>query len=73
MMQLYQYDKAPKWMQDLSTSGGDEDWILFIPSSENLTFNMLPFDRSQFGCCDVQEHRVSGIGIEGIIYIGNHA
>jgi len=59
------YDAPPRY-QSLSTHGGDEDWLGFVPSCvERPEWMTVP----AFGCCDVSEHPVHG----GTVYIGAHA
>ena len=66
---VWRYRDAPQEFKDLSTNGGDEDWVAFVPDA--LTHAYIPWmeECSSFGCCDVSEYPVEG----GIIRIGSHA
>ncbi len=50
----------------LSTNGGDEDWVAFVPSS--YEFPDWVFS-SSFGCSGTKEYTVFG----GNVFIGAHA
>ncbi len=68
---VWKFYDAPEKYRKLSGHGGDEDWLAFIPSSTGYDYvgwcdpDML----GQFGCCDIEEHKVKG----GVVRIGAHA
>lgn len=65
---VWEFDNAPKEYRDLSTNGGDEDWIAFVPT--HLKDAWIPWlEEGPFGCAGVQERPVDG----GAIRIGSHA
>jgi hypothetical protein len=67
---VWQFHEAPLELQELSTNGGDEDWLAILPPS-----NPIPpiwMDSSLYGCCSVDEYPHPTK--EGyIICIGSHA
>ena len=67
---VWQFHEAPLELQELSTNGGDEDWLAILPPS-----NPIPpiwMDSSLYGCCSVYEYPHPTK--EGyIICIGSHA
>lgn len=70
-IKVWPFYSAPEEYQKLSSHGGDEDWVAFIPTA---TFEMTsqPIwmeDGTAFGCCEVSKHPVDG----GIVFIGAHA
>jgi hypothetical protein len=65
-IKAWEFSKAPQEYQDYSDNGGDEDWILFVPTGLNCDFILQKMSNNLF-CVD--EHLVDG----GIIYIGAHA
>ena len=69
MIKVWQFDDAPKEYRDLSTHGGDEDWIAFIPECMKDDYIGWTEEGHSFGCCSVSEHKVNG----GVIRIGSHA
>ena len=64
---VWPFRSAPKHYRDLSGSGGDEDWLAFVP--EDVARPAWTFEGGAFGCCDVYEHAVSG----GTVLIGVHS
>jgi hypothetical protein len=69
MIKVWKFEDAPKEYQDLSTNGGDEDWIAFVPSEFSDDWISWLQTGTPFGCCDVEEINVLG----GTIHIGCHA
>jgi hypothetical protein len=72
MVMLWRFCDAPKYLQALSTNGGDEDWLGFVPDSAlSDEWNYFPvFESSLFdSTLDPQKIRVKN----GVIWIGSHA
>lgn len=66
---VWRFYDAPKAYQALSTHGGDEDWVGFIPDEFGEENPYWMEAGTAFGCCDVEEHKVDG----GRVVIGAHA
>lgn len=69
MITVWRFEDAPEAYRQLSTSGGDEDWIAFIPEAMKDRYIPWTEEGSPFGCCGVDEFSVDG----GVIRIGSHA
>jgi hypothetical protein len=68
-IKVWRFEGAPREYRDLSTNGGDEDWIAFIPSALAEEYIGWLESGSSFGCCCVDEYKVEG----GVICIGCHS
>lgn len=68
-IKVWRYEDAPKHYQALSTNGGDEDWIAFVPSALEGEWIGWLEEGTVYGCCCVDEHAVDG----GVIRIGCHS
>ena len=67
MIKVWQFEDAPKKYQRLSTNGGDEDWIVFVPKELEKEFiSWLP----RIDTCE--EPDVFKVA-RGTIHIGSHA
>lgn len=67
-IQVWRFKDAPEEYRKLSTNGGDEDWVAFVP--DTLKDDWIGWMESpSFGCCCVDEYPIQG----GIIRIGCHA
>lgn len=71
-IRVWPFGMAPQALQDLSTHGGDEDWLAVVPP--RLAESWIPWmeEGTSFGCCTVsrQPHPV----LPGyVIVIGAHA
>lgn len=64
VIKIWWFEDAPKEYQEASTSGGDEDWIVFIPTGIDY-----PIQLENLGCCSNNEFLVAG----GKIIIATHA
>lgn len=65
---IWPFDSAPQELKDLSSNGGDEDWIAVAPHS--IMNNVMFLEAgSSFGCCRVQEIEVG----RWCVKIGSHA
>lgn len=68
-IKIWHFKDAPKKYRKLSTNGGDEDYLAFIP--EHYKNEYFPFleEGTNFGCFSVDKVEVNG----GIILIGSHS
>lgn len=66
---VWRFEDAPEAYRALSTNGGDEDWVAFVPDSYDGYRPGWLESGGPFGCYDVKSHDVPG----GTIYIGAHA
>jgi len=66
---VWRFHEAPSEYQKLSTHGGDEDWLAYVPASLKDEWIGWLEEGSSFGCCSVTLHEVPG----GIVKIGAHA
>lgn len=62
---LWPWDDAPEEYRQLSTNGGDEDRVAFVP--EKFRKSWLPVSPNEW--LDIDEYEVEG----GVIRIGVHA
>jgi hypothetical protein len=70
---VWSFDKAPKWIQELSRNGGDEDWVALIPNSLGYKIEGdLPswLFGKYFAICDAEVHLLDS---GDWIVIGSHA
>lgn len=67
---VWRFYNAPPEFQVLSTHGGDEDWIAFIPSSCTADLPTWAEPGTPFGVSDVSEHRLPD---GSMVLIGAHA
>jgi hypothetical protein len=67
-IRVWRFRDAPEDLQALSTNGGDEDWLAFVP--DHLADQWIGWLESggSFGCCDVDEFPIRG----GVVRIGSH-
>lgn len=66
-IQVWRFDDAPSEYQKLSQNGGDEDFVVFVPSEYGDFW--APWIDATDACRDPEVHEVKG----GKIYIGSHA
>lgn len=66
---IYRWDDAPQSWRDLSTCGGDEDYIAFVPDNFPISVDEMPFLRWGVFGNFVDEYKVPG----GTILISSHA
>ncbi len=72
---VWHWQDAPDNYKALSTSGGDEDWVAFVPVALAGTYIPWLEGGGPFGCCSVSEHAIettNGVR-KGTVYIGAHA
>lgn len=70
-IKVWSWELAPEELKELSTHGGDEDWVAFIPFSvydENFYIGWMESGTS-FGYSDVSSYRVAN----GEVRIGVHS
>lgn len=66
---VYRFEDAPQHLQDLSTHGGDEDWLAVVPP--HLADEYIGWlEHGSFGVCDISEHPMDD---GSVIKIGAHA
>ena len=73
-IKVWRFEDAPLRYRKMSTSGGDEDWVAYIPKEylNGPNSNYIPWaeEGSPFGCCSVDIFTLPD-GDE--IRIGSHA
>ena len=52
-IKVWEFDDAPPHLRDLSTNGGDEDWLVLIPAGRTRPHWT---EVSPFVVCGVDEH-----------------
>ena len=67
MIRVWYFDDAPKQYRDLSTNGGDEDWLALVP--KDYKRNPLWLEFGTFGVCSIDSYECA----DGTVYIGCHA
>lgn len=66
---VWAFDEAPVEYQGLSTNGGDEDWLAFVPTEASRGKYIGWLEAGPFGVSDIDQYEVEG----GTVYIGSHA
>lgn len=66
---VWRFEDAPEHYKALSTNGGDEDWVAFVPGSLDEHYIGWLEVGSSFGCWDVSRYVVDG----GSVRIGSHS
>ena len=76
---LWPFHEAPEDFKRLSQSGGDEDFLAFVPddffdsryfpSSHGVQYDFLSRLKQAMGVCNTEQHEVEG----GFILIGTHS
>lgn len=72
-IKVYEFNNAPPELQDLSTNGGDEDWIAVVPKSilDNHGGHIGWLEEGTlFGCCCVERYDLDS---GDTVFIGCHA
>ena len=54
-IRIWAFENAPEDLRDLSTQGGDEDWVALIPPVYHDNWLSWMDDGTGFGLCGVQE------------------
>jgi hypothetical protein len=65
-IKVWRFQDAPECYKMLSNSGGDEDWVVFVP--DTLKGEYIAWLEGTSFSYDKQEYAVTG----GTIYIGEH-
>lgn len=72
-IKIWRFEDAPKKFQNLSTNGGDENYIAFIPDSYlKDNYDSIPSffeEGTSFGICCVEKIKIKN----GTILIGSHS
>lgn len=53
-IKIFPFHAAPEGLAELSTNGGDEDWIAVVPAGFDVPFFLE--EGGRFGCCTVEKH-----------------
>lgn len=73
-IKVWKFEDAPEELKNMSTSGGDEDWIALIPPSYKNEYIGFLDEGTSFGCCSVDEFFIHIGFYEGYtVLIGSHA
>jgi hypothetical protein len=67
---VWRFEDAPKQYRDLSTNGGDEDWILLIPPGYDCEWIGWAERGGSFGVCCVDRFTLDD---GSRVWIGSHA
>lgn len=68
---VWRFDDAPKELRDLSTNGGDEDWIVELPKSFHQ-YGAPSWVEGIAACRDPNEYP-HPTKPDYVVYIGSHA
>lgn len=68
-IRVWPWPDAPERFRALSSHGGDEDWVAFVPTEFCTDYIPWLAPGTPFGVCDVSEHHITG----GVVYIGAHS
>ena len=68
-IQFWHFREAPEMYRKLSTNGGDEDYLAFVPNTTDAPYWMQDSGYGVFGTFCVDEYQVEG----GTVYIGSHS
>lgn len=72
-VRIWQFYNAPPEFRELSTNGGDEDWLVHVPASMvdvQMLWLELGIINGWFGCSSVDDYALPD---GSKIYIGAHA
>jgi hypothetical protein len=69
-MKLWRFQDAPVYLQQLSTNGGDEDWVLLVPAGVDAPFWVEINGACHFGACCTDRYQLTDASE---VYIGCHA
>ncbi len=70
VIKVWKFYDAPKKYRDLSTNGGDEDWVALVPKEFVIDWIGWMEEGTSFGCCTVHEYKLKN---GNVIRIGCHA
>jgi hypothetical protein len=71
-LKIWRFEDAPTKYRKLSTNGGDEDWLVFIPNSvaENVLMYGMPYWMESMGCCSTDSYTLPN---GDVVVIASHA
>lgn len=68
-IKVWPFKYAPAEFRSVSTNGGDEDWLAYVPDTWRELW--IPWlETGHFGVCSVDEYE---IGNGDVVRIGSHA
>ena len=67
---VWPFRQAPERYRKMSRHGGDEDWVMYLPPSWGDETPEWANSGTQFGRCDVSQHKLEN---GGLLLIGAHA
>lgn len=67
---VWEFDKAPQELKDLSRNGGDEDWVVYVPVGA-LECAWIPAWLEEIDTCKEPQRIQMECG--ALVYIGSHA
>lgn len=67
---VWEFDKAPQELKDLSRNGGDEDWVVYVPAGA-LKCGWTPVWLEDIDTCGEPQRIQMECG--ALVYIGSHA
>lgn len=67
-IQVWRFMEAPADLRELSTNGGDEDWLALVPAKFNDDY--IGWLGTDFGCFGVETH---DLPTGDKVYIGCHS
>ena len=71
---VWPFQEAPPALQALSTHGGDEDWVVYVPPGQVASVeDWAPRWIEATGACDVSQHEIQVGHNKAMVYIGAHA
>lgn len=68
-IRVWAWEETPEHLKALSTHGGDEDWVAFVPPHYADHWIGWLESGTPFGVCEVYKYECSN----GVVYIGAHA
>lgn len=68
---IWRFEDAPQFLQDLSTNGGDEDWIALVPVAYDDRFYLRWLDK--IDSCQTPQKIPHPYNNQYKVWIGSHA
>lgn len=69
LIKVWPFHHAPRELRELSTNGGDEDWLALVPPGFKDAW--IPWlEMGPFGCCHVNQYELPN---GSVVHIGCHA
>jgi len=69
-IKVWVFDQAPKNLQNISTNGGDEDWVVLVPASFAKETTWISWIEGTDSCNEPKKYDLEN---GDIVYIGSHA